>query len=76
MKKLKLMPPIIVELKKIPAEALRVSFPLFKIMIPIILGVKLFQELGLIAHMAMPLSPIMKLMGLPGEMGLVRNRND
>jgi spore maturation protein SpmB len=66
-----LMPQIIVELKKIPTEAVQVSFSLFKIMIPIILGVKLFQELGLIAHMAMPLSPIMKLMGLPGEMGLV-----
>jgi spore maturation protein SpmB len=65
------MPPIIVELKKIPAEALRVSFSLFKIMIPIILGVKLLQELGLITYIAMPLSPVMSLMGLPGEMGLV-----
>lgn len=65
------MPQIIIELKKVPAQAARVSFSLFKIMIPIILGVKLFQELGLIKHMAMPLSPVMKLMGLPGEMGLV-----
>jgi spore maturation protein SpmB len=40
-------------------------------MIPIILGVKLFKELGMIAYIAMPLSPVMALMGLPGEMGLV-----
>ncbi|MCP4578427.1 MAG: hypothetical protein GY846_19310 [Deltaproteobacteria bacterium] len=65
------MPQILIELKKVPAEAVQVSFSLFKIMIPIILGVKLLQELGWIAHMAKPLSPIMKLMGLPGEMGLV-----
>ena len=65
------MSQIIGELKKIPAQAIQVSFSLFKIMIPIIVGVKLFQELGLIAYMAMPLSPVMSLMGLPGEMGLV-----
>ena len=59
------------EIRKTPAEAVQVSFSLFKIMIPIILGVKLLQELGLVAYLAMPLSPVMDLMGLPGEMGLV-----
>jgi spore maturation protein SpmB len=59
------------ELKKIPSEAVQVSFSLFKIMIPIIVVVKVFQELGLIALMAKPLMPFMSLMGLPGEMGLV-----
>ncbi len=62
---------IINELKDIPARAFQVSFSLFRIMVPIILGVKLFQELGLITYIAMPLSPVMWLMGLPGEMGLV-----
>ncbi len=65
------MSQIITELKKIPRQAVQVSFSLFKIMIPIIVGVKLFQELGLISYIATPLSPIMALMGLPGAMGLV-----
>ena len=62
---------LINEMKRAPLEAAQVSFSLFKIMIPIIVGVKLLQELGVIAYIAMPLSPVMALMGLPGEMGLV-----
>jgi hypothetical protein len=44
---------------------------LFKVMIPILIGVKILQELGLIEYLAWPLKPVMTLLGLPAEMGLV-----
>jgi hypothetical protein len=40
-------------------------------MIPISIIVKILQETGLIVHIGNALSPLMKLMGLPGEMGLI-----
>jgi spore maturation protein SpmB len=40
-------------------------------MIPISIVVKILQETGLIVHIGNALAPLMKLMGLPGEMGLV-----
>ena len=57
--------------KKAWAEAGRVSFRLFRIMVPILIGVKILQEAGLIVYLAKPLDPLMQLMGLPGETGLV-----
>jgi hypothetical protein len=52
-------------------DAGRISLKLFKIMIPIIIGVKILQELGWIAYLAIPLEPLMGMVGLPPEMGLV-----
>jgi hypothetical protein len=52
-------------------DALRVSFDLFKIMVPVIIVVKILQELDLIKYLAIPLGPVMNVVGLPGEMGLV-----
>lgn len=52
-------------------EAGQVSFHLFRIMIPILIGVKILQEAGLIVYLALPLDPVMQLMGLPGETGLI-----
>lgn len=57
--------------KDVFREAGQVSLRLFKIMIPILIGVKILQEAGLIAYLAMPLDPVMRIMGLPGETGLV-----
>lgn len=62
---------IIQEIKSIFLRAGRISLELYKIMIPIIIGVKILQEAGLIFWLAKPLTPIMHLVGLPGEMGLV-----
>ena len=59
------------EAKDILWRSGRISLELYKIMIPIIIAVKLLQELGLIAWLALPLAPVMHLVGLPGEMGLV-----
>ena len=56
---------------KVLREAVRVCLGLFKIMIPILILVKVFQELGWISYLALPLEPLMRLVGLPPEMGLV-----
>ncbi len=52
-------------------DALKLSFVLFRIMVPIIVAVKILQELDVINYLALPLVPIMELVGLPGELGLV-----
>ena len=52
-------------------EAGEVSLRLFRIMVPILAGVKILQELGAVSYLALPLKPLMQLVGLPGEMGLV-----
>jgi hypothetical protein len=44
---------------------------MFRFMIPISIVVKILQETGLIVYVGDALAPLMKLMGLPGEMGLV-----
>ncbi|NDV23541.1 hypothetical protein [Desulfovibrio sp. JC022] len=52
-------------------DAARISLDLFKIMIPVVIAVKILQEFNLVGYLAAPLAPVMKLVGLPGEMGLV-----
>lgn len=52
-------------------KAVSASFELFKVMIPIIILVKILKEMDMISWLAVPLEPIMELMGLPGGMGLV-----
>ena len=52
-------------------EILAITYNLFKIMIPIIIIVKIIQELGGIKYIGMVLEPIMELVGLPASMGLV-----
>jgi len=52
-------------------DALSVSYHLFKVMVPVLIVVKLLKELGLIRFLAVPLEPVMGLVGLPAEMGLV-----
>lgn len=52
-------------------DATRASIDLFKVMVPIIIAVKILQELELVGYLAIPLSPIMEMVGLPASMGLV-----
>lgn len=51
-------------------HAVKACYELFKIMIPVIIGVKILQEFDLIRYVAMPLEPIMGMLGLPAELGL------
>ncbi|MBU4191203.1 MAG: hypothetical protein KKD85_02575 [Proteobacteria bacterium] len=62
---------LITPTKDLLRDAFSASYEMFKVMIPVIIVVKLLQELGLIAWLAWPLKPIMGLVGLPAEMGLV-----
>ncbi len=52
-------------------QAARVCLDLYKVMIPIIIIVKILEELDLIRYLALPLAPLMELVGLPAKMGLV-----
>jgi len=62
---------IISELRKILHETALASYELFKVMIPVLILVKVLQEFELIQYLAWPLEPIMGILGLPAEMGLV-----
>ncbi len=52
-------------------NALQTSITLFKIIIPISIITRLLQQWGIIDYIGIILAPVMKLVGLPGEMGLV-----
>jgi hypothetical protein len=52
-------------------EIFFITYNLFKLMIPIIIIVKIIEELGGIKYIAMALEPVMQLVGLPASMGLV-----
>lgn len=52
-------------------DSIHICRNLFPMIIPIVIVVKLLQEFGLVEYLAMPLAPIMNLMGLPPELGIV-----
>lgn len=54
----------------IARDTVRVSCDLYLVMIPAIVAVKALQEFDLIRYLALPLHPLMDLVGLPAEMGL------
>lgn len=52
-------------------EIFIITYDLFKLMIPIIIIVKVIEELDGIKYIAIALEPMMSLVGLPASMGLV-----
>lgn len=52
-------------------EIWEVSYPLFKLMIPTIIIVKVLEMLGFVDYLGLVLGPIMNWVGLPESMGLV-----
>lgn len=52
-------------------EAIFVSLSLFRVMIPVVIFVKIFVELGGVKILAWCVGPAMKLIGLPAETALV-----
>jgi len=62
---------LIIFLRELFGNALRTSFTLFKIIIPVSIITRLLQEWGLIDHFGIVLGPIMELVGMPGSLGLV-----
>jgi len=57
--------------REVLAETVRVSWILFRITIPVVIVVKVLDELGAIRYVANALGPVMELVGLPGSMGIV-----
>lgn len=52
-------------------DIFNVTFTLFKVMIPILILIKIIEELGGIVLLSQLLGPLMNLVGLPDSMGLV-----
>ena len=52
-------------------EIVGITYELFKLMIPVIVLVKVIEELGGIDYISAALGPVMDLVGLPASMGLV-----
>ncbi len=57
--------------KNVFVDACKTSFTLFKIIIPVSIIVKILSELGLVDIIGKNLSPVMGLVGLPGDFGIV-----
>lgn len=62
---------MLVFFRRILKETGKTAWILFKIMIPISIAVKIIQELNLLPYLGKALAPIMNLVGLPGETGLI-----
>ena len=52
-------------------EALKTSYALFKIIVPISILTKLLTDVGVTDYLGLALSPVMEVVGLPGSMGVV-----
>ncbi len=57
--------------KGLARDTANTSWELLKITIPVVIITKILDELGLIVYLSSFLEPIMNLLGLPGELGLV-----
>jgi hypothetical protein len=58
-------------LSEVLRQSLRTSFDLFKVIIPILILIRVLDRLGAIKYMGIALAPVMELVGLPGQTGLV-----
>lgn len=52
-------------------QSLRTCFDLFKVIIPVIVVMRLLSRVGVIEWLGAALGPVMQLVGLPGQTGLV-----
>lgn len=52
-------------------DALRASGELFKIIVPISIATRFLQQWGIVDQLGVLLGPVMELVGLPGQLGLV-----
>lgn len=59
------------ELVDLLSKTVRISLELYKVMIPVLILVKLLEMAGGITLLARALSPVMGIVGLPGETALV-----
>jgi hypothetical protein len=57
--------------REILDETVQVSGILLRILIPVVIVVKILAEVGAVRYLAAALKPMMGLVGLPGDMGIV-----
>lgn len=57
--------------KSLLRDAVKTSYDLFKIIIPLSIITKILTDAGITDHVGQALAPVMQWMGLPGSMGLV-----
>ncbi|MDW7730436.1 MAG: nucleoside recognition domain-containing protein [Bacillota bacterium] len=57
--------------RELIVSALQTSLMLFKIIVPISILTRLLQQLGIVDYFGIILGPVMELVGLPGQIGLV-----
>jgi len=62
---------MIIEMKKLSLRIWRVYWTLLKIMVPVLIIVKVLDLLGASHYLSFILSPLMEIVGLPKEMGIV-----
>lgn len=67
----KIISPVFLKVRDLFLESVSVALPLFRIMIPMIIVVKILKEMGAIDILGQWLAPVMGIVGLPGSMGLV-----
>ena len=67
----KIISSLFFKLQNFIRESVSVALPLFRIMIPMIIVVKILKEMGAIDILGQWLAPVMGIVGLPGSMGLV-----
>src|SRR5690606_29920735 len=65
------IPKLIAVTKSLAVDIAQVYLTLLKVMVPALIVVKLLDVLGATAWLAVLLSPLMQLVGLPDAMGLV-----
>jgi hypothetical protein len=65
------MKQILNDLKQLFYQTYRTTWVLLKIMIPVSIVIKLIQEFDLLHYFGDALSPIMQVVGLPGETGII-----
>jgi hypothetical protein len=58
-------------LLRIAAETWRTSWELIRIMVPVMIAVKVLEEVGAVSFLSTLLTPVMGVIGLPGSLGLV-----
>ena len=62
---------IFIRVRRLIGDSVKVWLDLLWVMVPIVIGVKIAAELGVIEYLAIPLAPVMELVGLPANTGLV-----
>lgn len=63
--------PLLGALRELAYDTLRTCGELFKIIIPISIATRFLQQWGVVDQLGVVLGPVMQLVGLPGEIGLV-----